>query len=235
MVGLRLFLLSGLCLVSGCSGGPAFVGRPDLRYVGGGELPAPTRSDMVVAARPYAIGPADQLSVEVYGIPELSRSVTVDLGGQISLPLAGTIAASGLTAPELAVEVARRLRSNVRDPQVTVNVTSAANQTVTVDGAVSAPGIYPIPGEMSLMRVIARASGLTEFARSNYVVVFRQVGGAEYAALYDLRAIRQGLYPDPQIYSNDVVVVDESRARRIFKDVLAASGLITAPVVALVR
>ena len=232
----RLFLLAILgALTSGCSN-PSFIGRPDLQVVEGGELPAPTREDLTVPARPYVIGPSDQLVIDVYGLPELSRTLTVDLSGQVALPLAGQIKASGLTASELSDVIADRLRQGyVRDPRVTVGVAVAANQVVTVDGAVSQPGAYPVLGRMSLMRTIARASGTTEFARENHVVVFRRSGGREYATLYDLRAIRLGMYPDPEIYTNDVIVVGESRARRVFKDVLASSALITAPVVALIR
>lgn len=221
-------------LLAGC-GSSKFVGRPGLNYVSAEAMPAPTREDLVVPSRPYAIGPSDQISIDVFGVPEVSRAVTVDLTGQISLPLAGTIKASGLTAPELAEVVTERLRGTVRDPRVTVNVTNAANQVVTVDGAVSAPGVYPVTGRMSLMRAITRAQGTTEFSKENHVVVFRRAGGADYATLYDLRAIRAGAYADPEIFSNDVIVVGESQARRIFKDVLAASSLITTPIIALVR
>lgn len=233
----RQFTVLGLAVaatLAGCAS-PKFVGRPDLKYVDSAELPAPTREDLVVPARPYVIGPSDQLNVDVFGVPEVSRTVTVDLSGQIALPLAGTINASGLTGGELAKEITERLRSNIRNPQVTVNVSTAANQTVTIDGAVQSPGVYPVAGRMSLMRAIARASGTTEFSRENHVVVFRRAQGADYATLYDLRAIRQGIYPDPEIYSNDLIVVGESQARRVFRDVLAASTLITTPIIALVR
>jgi polysaccharide export outer membrane protein len=198
-------------------------------------MPEPTREDLTIPARPYAIGPADQLNVDVFDVPDLSRTVTVDLAGQISLPLVGAMQVSGLTATELADLISERLRTNVRDPRVTVNVVVAANQVVTVDGAVSAPGVYPVQGRMSLMRAIARASSTTEFSKENHVVVFRRANGANYATLYDLRAIREGAYEDPEIFSNDVVVVGESQARRIFKDVLAASSLITTPIITLVR
>ncbi len=43
-----------------------------------------------------------------------------------------------------------------------------------------------------------------------------------WPALYDLRAIRQGAYPDPEVYANDVVLVGDSQARRLFKDLLQA-------------
>jgi polysaccharide export outer membrane protein len=116
-----------------------------------------------------------------------------------------------------------------------VNLTETVSQVITVDGEVTEPGVYPVVGRMTLMRAIARAKGLTEFARANHVVVFRQVGGQQMAALYDLRAIRQGLYDDPEVFANDVVTVGESRARRIFRDVIQSGGLLTAPIIALLQ
>ncbi|HEX8412628.1 MAG TPA: polysaccharide export protein, partial [Sphingomicrobium sp.] len=82
---------------------------------------------------------------------------------------------------------------------------------------------------------LARAQGVTEFARTNYVVVFRTVGGQQYAALYDLRAIRGGAYVDPEIYANDVVLVNESRGRRVFQSLVATSPLLSAPLIALLN
>jgi len=85
---------------------------------------------------------------------------------------------------------------------------------------------------MTLMRAIASAQGTSEVANTNHVVVFRQVGGQQMAALYDLRAIRLGAYADPQVYTNDVIVVDESNARRLFPQILQAIGIAMAPLVA---
>lgn len=221
-------------ILSGCAE-RKFVGRPGLT-VQQGELPAPKQRDVTVPPRAYSIGPSDQLEIDVFGVSELSKTVTVDLTGRIALPLIGPVPVTGLTSDQVASEIARQLRGKyVKDPRVSVNITSNASQVFTVDGAVAQPGLFPVVGRMSLMRAIARASGLTEFAKDNYVVVFREVDGNKYAALYDLSAIRQGVYEDPEIYANDVIMVDESRARRIFKDMLAASPLLTAPVIALLQ
>ena len=233
---MRLFLPGFICLslvLSGCAGEPS-VGGPNLKVAQDGALPLPMRQDYVTPDRPYIIGPLDQFSVNVFGLPDLSASVTVGSTGEIALPLIGAVHASGMTTDDLAADITKRLRrAYIRDPRVAVNVIQAASQTVTVDGAVQSPGIYPVVGRMSLMKAIARASGITEFARENYVVVYRQVGGTRYAGLYDLRAIRQGIYVDPDVYPNDLIEVGESRARRIFKDVLSAAPLITAPIIAL--
>lgn len=226
-------MFAGLSL-AGCAS-DKFVGRPDLQVVKSVDLPRALRP-AETPTTPYVIGPLDKLTVDVFGMSDTARQLTVDPSGQISVPLAGAIRASGLTPAQLAALITARLKQNyVRNPQVSVNVTEILSQTVTVDGQVTAPGIYAFSGPITLVRAIARAQGTTEFATTNYVVVYRTVDGQKYAGLYDLRAIRAGNYPDPDILPNDVIVVGESRARRIFKDVLAASGLITTPLVILFR
>jgi polysaccharide export outer membrane protein len=200
-------------------------------------LPAPTDVDTQLTGRPYLVGPFDKLEIDVFGIPELSRrEVQTDARAQLQFPLAGTIDASGKTPAEVSAMIADRLRAqHVRDPQVTTNLKEAVSRVVTVDGEVREPGVYPVVGHMTLMRSVALAKGLTEFSRSEYVVVFRTLSSQRYAALYNLQAIREGYYDDPEIFPDDVVIVSESRARRIFKDVLQAAPAIVTPLVYILR
>lgn len=201
------------------------------------ELPPPQGSDLFSQDRPYLVGPFDKLKIDVFGIPELSeRIVQVDAGGRASFPLAGSFQAAGLTPNQIAEELTRRLAGNyIRDPQVTVNLEETVSQVVTVDGQVVRPGLYPVVGRMTLMRAVATAGGTGEFARLDDVVVFRTVAGQRYAALYNLRAIRRAAYADPEIFANDIVVVGDSQARRLFRDVLQATPLLLTPIVALIQ
>lgn len=237
---MRMFQGVGACVLAltlvSCADGPALVGRSDLTIVNEGDLPPPATVDLISEPRSYLIGPLDRLSVDVYGVAELSRSVQVDASGRISLPLIGSLEASGKTPSDLGTMIADRLRARyVRDPKVTVNLTETVSQVVTVDGAVRAPGLYNVSGRMTLMRAIARAEGTTEYARENYVVVFRRVNNKDMAALYDLRAIRQGVYKDPEIFANDIIQVSDSSARRLFRDVIAASPLLVTPLIAVLQ
>lgn len=221
--------------VAACTS-PQLVGGPNVTVVPQSELPAPTSGDLIGEPRLYLIGPFDRVAIDVFGLPELSRTVQVDANGSISLPLIGTVTAAGRTPLQLSQVITEALRgAHVRDPRVSINLTETVSQVVTVDGSVSQPGLFPIVGRMTLMRAIARAQGITEFARENHVVVFRRVNDQNMAALYDLRAIRQGLYADPEIYANDIVLVGESHARRVFRDFLQASGFLAAPIVTLVQ
>lgn len=228
-----VFLLS-IAMLSGCAG-PRFGGSPAIHLVEGNSLPPPERQDLLAANRPYLIGPFDKLEIDVFGIEELSkREVQTDASGRISFPLAGVVEAAGKTPGELEQILEERLRQHyVRDPQVTVNLKETVSQVVTVDGQVREPGLYPVVGKMTLMRAIATAKGLAEYARLQDVVVFREVNGQKMAALYNLKAIREGSYEDPEVFANDVVVVGDSQARRLFKDILQASPLITTPLIIL--
>lgn len=196
------------------------------------ELPPPTGADLVVASSPYRIGPFDKLDIAVFGVPELSGKFQVDAAARLSLPLAGTIDAAGLTPAELADSIDRRLRGKyVKNPQVSVNLNETTSQVYTVDGQVTQPGSYPALGNISLMRAVANAKGASEFARLDDVVVFRSVQGKPMAALYNLAAIRRGIYPDPKIYANDIIIVGDSSARRLFQQFLQAAPLLTTPIV----
>jgi polysaccharide export outer membrane protein len=225
--------IAGL-VVSGCST-PTLVGRPDLQIVNGAALPPPGRGDLILQQRSYLVGPFDRVAVDVYGVPELTRTIQVDASGHIQLPLVGDIEAAGSTTAQLAELIKDRLRGRfVRDPQVIVNA-DTVNQMITVDGEVKEPGLYPVTGRMTLMRAIARAKGVAEFGNTHFVVVFRRVNNQDMAALYDLRAIRLGMYEDPEVFSNDVVFVGESQARRLFQNFIQASGLLVAPLIALIQ
>jgi polysaccharide export outer membrane protein len=231
-----LTLLLVAAVLAGCSHTQPLTG-PTLAVLPVTALPPPSPAMADGSERPYLIGPFDKIEVDVFGVPELSRrEIQTDAGGRISFPLAGTIDANGLTAEQVATEIGNRLRGRyVRDPQVTVNLTESVSRVVTVDGEVREPGRYPVVGQMTLMRAIASARGVSEFARLNEVVVFRDVGDQHMAALYNLGAIRNGQYQDPEIFAGDVVVVGNSTARRLFRDILLAAPLITTPIIALLQ
>ena len=224
-------LCVAIASLSGCAGPSALGGASDLQVISGTSLPTPDRLDLMAETRPYLIGPFDRLTIDVFGIEELSaREVQTDASGRISFPLAGIVEAAGRTPAEIEQEIEDRLRSRyVRDPQVTVNLKETVSQVITVDGQVREPGLYPVIGKMTLMRAVATAKGASEFAKLDDVVLFRTVKGQEFAAVYNLEAIRRGNYEDPEVFANDVVVVGDSKARRMFKDALQVAPLLTAP------
>ena len=233
-----IILAAPIALALGaCSTTPEPIGgAPNLQVVEG-AMPAPTQADIYDAGRAFPVGPFDTLKIDVFGIPELSnRTVRVDANGQIGFPLVGNVEVAGRTPSEISAIIETRLRGQfVRDPQVTTNLESAENRTVTVYGQVQLPGVYPVVGKSTLIKTVATARGLAEYANARDVVVFRTVNGQKLATLYDLQAISRGIYDDPEIYPNDTVVVGDSDARRLFNDIVGAATLIATPLTILLQ
>lgn len=227
-------IIAATALVCACGGKQPLLPSAGLTIVPENDgLPAPTRSDLVVGDRPSLIGPLDTIGVDVFNVPDLSREMQVDASGRISMPLLGTIDARGKTAEELAQVIQAALKGRyVRNPFVTVNIRSSVSQVVTIDGQVVEPGLYPVTNQMTLMRAVASAKGLSEFARADDVVILRTVNDRRMAGMYNIGAIRRGTYQDPPIYANDVIVVGDSPQRRRFRDLVSLAPLLAAPIVA---
>ena len=232
--------MAGGAIACGLRDGPArLTPGPHLTVAAGERTAAADRGRRSAAGeRPIRIGPFDKLAVNVFGVPELSRHVQVDASGRMSLA-AGRRDRSGRQDARRSLPGRSRaaLRGRyVRDPQVTVNLEETVSQVVTVDGEVREPGLYPVVGRMTLMRAIATAKGTTEFAR---LAGCRRLPHGRRPARWRRSTIcgRSGaaLYADPEIFANDVVVVGDSPARRLFRDILQASPLLATPIIALLQ
>jgi len=233
-VHLRFLLLLLLSIsVAACSG-PRPLSGEHLAVTALTELPPPNGD--AVQSRTYRVGAFDTFQISVFGVDELSnREIRSDAGGRIAFPLVGAIEAQGMTLDQVSTEIENRLRGRfIREPHVSVNVRESNSQSITVNGQVHEPGIFPILGPMTLQRAIARAKGVTDYASSD-VVVFRTVGEQRMAALYSLHAIQRGAYADPDLYANDIVVVGDSPGRRMFQNVLQILPLAITPLVALIQ
>ena len=106
-------LLAVALLVSGCAVGTL--------------SEAEQQSLAAAATGPAKLQPGDKIKVYVYGEDKLSGEYQLDQSGQISLPLAGTIKAKGLTQTELEQALAKKFRSEyLRNPKVTVTIATLA-------------------------------------------------------------------------------------------------------------
>jgi polysaccharide export outer membrane protein len=196
------------------------------------NLPPPDASALLSpAAADYRIGAQDVLEVNVFGIDDLKREVTVDSGGNVVLPLVGQMKAGGRTPGEFSRDLETGLKAKyMKNPQVIVTVKNAQSQRVTIDGAVNQPGVYPLPGPTTLLQAISLAHGPDQkLANTKKVAVFRQVNGARQSAFFNLNEIRTGKSEDPQIYGNDIIVVDTSSGSKFiqnFQGVFPILGLL---------
>jgi polysaccharide export outer membrane protein len=206
-----------MALLSGCADSP----NPPAGSHFQASLPPPSIEP--VAQQEYRIGALDKLDINVFQVKDLTlEKVQVDAGGQILLPLIGVITAGGRTTSELSADIAAKLQAKyLQSPQVSVLVEESASQKVTVDGAVTEAGVFQLKGRTTLMQAVAMAKGPSHTANLRRVAVFRQVHGDRAAAVFDLKAIREGRAVDPEIFGNDVVVVDDSFGKNAWHEVIS--------------
>lgn len=182
----------------------------------------------------YKIQPGDVLQMEVLEDPTLNRSLLVLPDGSVSLPLAGTIKASGLTVDALRDQIGSSLASNFASkPTVFLSIgqlsaastSSAASATTTTGptisifamGEVAKPGKIAVTPGSTLLQFLAESGGLSKFAAAKRIQLRRvdQHTGLESVYQFNYKAVQNGeKAPNIVLQEGDVVVVPE---RKLFE------------------
>ena len=173
------------------------------------------------------IGPLDKLKVNVFGVEQLTGEYQVDNNGRIRMPLIGEVDVKGFTPTELAEALETKFSERyLNKPEISVLVLESAGDQVTVEGTVAKPGMIPVRGRMSLLQAVALSGGLAEGANPKRVLIFRTIEGQRRAAVFDLVAIRRGRAEDPQVFGNDIVIVDGSATSNTYRELLRSIPLL---------
>lgn len=172
----------------------------------------------------YMLRPSDQIAVTVFREPELSlENVRIGVEGNISLPMLGSIPASGMTAKQFEQDVTRRFAAvGLKTPMVSVNIAEYASHLVTVEGAVDKPGVYTFQPGARLSAAIAMASGPRRTAKTDQVAVFRESPEGIMVAKFDYAQVRQGTMLDPVLQPGDRVVMGTDGLSVFWDDLLKA-------------
>ncbi len=169
---LRFAGITCLMLAAGCSMNPA-------------HPPAPRVTPS--ADYDYKIGPLDTVNIIVWRNPELSMTVPVRPDGKISTPLVEDLSALDKTPAQLSRDIEKALAKYIRDPVVTVVVTTfvgPTNEQIRVIGEATKPQVLPFRRKMTLLDVMIAVGGLTDFADGNGASIFRVSEGGK---LYSVR------------------------------------------------
>lgn len=141
----------------------------------------------------YVIGMEDVLAVSVWGEPELSvPELVVRPDGKVSLPLVNEIQASGLTPIQLQEQIAEKLGDFIADPNVNVTVIKIFSHTVSVVGQVSQPGLYTLGSPTTILDLLARVGGVTEFAKKKDIRVVREENGRTRLFRFNYKDVIKG-------------------------------------------
>ena len=226
-------------------GQPNPVNSPPIWNVAAGPS-AQTAPDLGVrsmgAATASPIGVGDFLEVSEFHAPELHSSVRVAADGTAFLPLVGQVKVDGLTEQQAAKTVEKALSDGgmLLHPQVTVLVTNAAGQDVSVMGEVARPGVYPFTVHHRLLDLISAASGLTPNSGRLVSVFHRKDPGTGHAVVLNPTGPAQARAPkaevglntdgNPELEPGDTVLVSRAGLAYVIGDVIRPGGFAVDPV-----
>jgi polysaccharide export outer membrane protein len=114
--------------------------------------------------------PGEKIKVTVFGEDRLTGEYQIDPGGFVSLPLAGTVKAAGLSKPQLEQSLTKKFQGEyLRDPKVTVEVSGF--RPFYILGEVGKPGEYPYASGLDVLSAIALAGGSTYRADRSSILI----------------------------------------------------------------
>lgn len=199
-----IFLALVILVIGGCS----WISPQD-------KTRAPELSEVDVPEFDYIIGTGDSLEIFIWGSEELSTTVTVRPDGKITTRLVEDLPASGLTSTELARTIEKAYAKYVKSPVVSVIVngfTGVPTQQVRVVGEATNPTAIPFSKHMTLLDLMIRVGGLSDFADGNDTVLIRRVDGEQ--TIFSLRV--DDLLSDGDITANtalmpgDIIIIPEA-------------------------
>jgi polysaccharide export outer membrane protein len=170
----------------------------------------------VAAATPgynYIVGAGDTLNIIVWRNPELSMSVPVRPDGKVSTPLVDELVAQGKTSIEIARDVEKALSKLVRDPVVTIIVTSFIgpySEQIRVVGEAAKPQSLPYKQKMTVLDVMIAVGGLTDFADGNGASITRASEGDKRYSVRLKDLVKRGdISANVEMKPGDILIIPQ--------------------------
>lgn len=151
--------------------------------------------DPSVLVHAYKMAVDDVVQVTVFDKPELSATQPIRPDGKIVLPLIGVVAAAGREPEELAADIKQRLSTYVKDPNVSVILTSLKGNEflsrIRVTGSVVRNSSFSYRQGMTVLDAVLEAGGVDDYADGNHTKLHRRISKkdqpGEELETYDIR------------------------------------------------
>lgn len=189
-----------------------FVGFVTLPYLSGCALGRTvTPSAPSVGTDDTSLGAGDTFEVRVYGEKELSGKYSVESDGTVDFPLIGRVTVDGLEPAQVSDEIEIRLKDSevLKSPQVSVLVTVYASKRISVVGAVSRPGNFPMASGLTVVQAIGLAGGFTSLADRNSTLVTRRQKGKTNRFRVAVERVTEGRADDFALQAGDIIYIPE--------------------------
>ena len=196
------------------------------------------RQEEISPPPPSILGSGDEITINVWRNDDVKRTVQIDPSGNIYLPMAGEIQASGLTISQLREEITSRLSKYLLDPQVDIHVLTLRSQKVYILGEVKSPRSLILDRKMLVWEAISDAGGFTNDANEKKVLLVRSEKDVARVTAFnlDIRGMLKNGKIQRNVYlkNDDIVYVLPSFIADIERFMIRFSNIIS-PLVSIER
>ncbi len=172
---------------------------------------------------PFTLGPGDRLEIEVLGQPDTRAVTFVGPDGKIYYSLLPALDVWGLTLAQARGLLETNLARYFPAPQVELTLREVGSKYVWLMGRLTRPGIYVLPGPVSLLESLAMAGGTArstsqrmsqDLADLNHSFVMRQ---GQFLPVNFQRLLREGdTSQNIMLQPDDFVFVPSSLAQEVY-------------------
>lgn len=176
------------------------------------------------STKQYTVGVDDVLEINVLGHDELKTVAHVASDGSISFPYIGTLYVKGMSLSEIEKELSKKLSgSYIKYAVVSVTLSSYKSMKFFVYGEVKSPGRFDLEDNVTVLKAISAAGGITPDGLYGSVKLRRkQKDRLGYKEInIDLKNTKEShLNADMSIESEDIVIIERSNNFFVYGEVL---------------
>jgi len=186
-------------------------------------VPEPPSRPMV----DLVIGEGDLLQISLYGVPDFNQHERVDSSGEISLPMIGAVKVLGLSTKQVQRTIEKELKEKgfYNDPHVSVLQQEFGNQSISVLGEVTKPGVYPVLTARKLFDMISSAGGTTPKAGRDILITHRNQPNQVQKITFSSETDKQ-MEANVDVFPGDTIMVTKAPIVYVVGDVRLPGGFV---------
>jgi polysaccharide biosynthesis/export protein len=154
----------------------------------------------------YAIGPGDNLEIQLYGNAPATYSLTVGRDGRINFPKLGPISVNGMSFQSARAEIERRVSQQLIGTRVSVAMGDLRSIRIFVLGEAEKPGSYTVSGLSSMTNALFVSGGVKKIGSLRNIQLKRNGQLVTVLDLYEL-LLHGDTSGDRQLMPGDVIFI----------------------------
>ncbi len=186
-------LTVGIAIMTGCAAG---------NYSPISEL-----SESKDKSKSYIVKPGDILNIQVWGEPKVSGEAVVRQDGRFSIPLVDEVQAEGRSLTEITNDLVSKLSEFIPSASVNISLNQSSAIVYYLTGTFAKPGEFRTDKQVTILQAIATGGGFAPFANKSNLVLIRKSGENEKRYRLSYEKIIEGLQPNPQLETGDILSV----------------------------